>query len=327
MTRHPIWLFALFAFLVIIFLLAPNFAWPASSSFFDPQGPIAQAEKDHFIQTAAITMIAVLPVLILVPLILWRYRYSNRKAKYAPKWEFSAPLDIVMWGVPFAIVGVLSVQLWQATIALDPYRPLQSDKPPLQIQVVGLDWKWLFIYPEQGIATAGEMAFPADRPVQLTLTSDTVMQSFMISALAGQIYVMPGMETKLHLLADDPGTFEGENTQYNGDGFPLQKFRAVAKTDAAFADWVAQVRADGVPLELETYGALGVRSTPAQVHAALATPPMPADAVWFASVLPDLFERVLHRYHQGSALDPSAQPGSYICGPGPMSQSLPEINR
>ncbi|MDU9004584.1 cytochrome ubiquinol oxidase subunit II [Sedimentitalea todarodis] len=307
--------------------IAPDAVWANSSSFFDPQGPIAAAEKDHFIQTAAITMIAVLPVLLFVPLILWRYRYGNQKARYTPKWEFSALLDTAMWGVPFAIVAVLSVQLWQETVALDPYRPLKSDQPALEVQVIGLDWKWLFVYPEQEIATVGEMAFPADRPVKLTLTSDTVMQSFLISALAGQIYVMPGMETQLQVLADAPGEFEGENTQFNGDGFTQQKFRAVAQTDADFAAWSERVKSDGVPLDLDTYGNLAVRSTPTEVHKTLATSGMPADAVWFGTVLPDLFDRVLHRYHQGSALDPSGQPGSYICGPGALSQSLPEITR
>lgn len=315
------------ALAVAALAVAPEFALANNSSFFDPQGPIAAAEKDHFIQTAAITMIAVLPVLLFVPLILWRYRYRNQKATYTPKWEFSGLLDTAMWGVPFAIVAVLSVQLWQETVALDPYRPLKSDQPPLEVQVIGLDWKWLFVYPEQEIATVGEMVFPADRPVKMTLTSDTVMQSFLISALAGQIYVMPGMETQLQLLADAPGVFEGENTQFNGDGFTQQKFRAVAQTDADFAAWSERVKSDGVSLDLETYGNLAVRSTPAEVHAALATSGMPTDAVWFGTVLPDLFERVLHRYHQGSALDPSGQPGSFICGPGAVSQSLPEITR
>ena len=307
--------------------IMPEIALSDSSSFFDPQGPIAAAEKDHFIQTAAITMIAVLPVLILVPLILWRYRYGNQKARYTPKWEFSGLLDTAMWGIPFTIVAVLSVQLWQDTVALDPYRPLKSDKPPLEVQVIGLDWKWVFVYPEQEIATVGELAFPADRPVKLTLTSDTVMQSFLVSALAGQIYVMPGMETQLQLLADAPGVFEGENTQFNGDGFTQQKFRAVAQTGADFSDWAARVKANGVPLDLDAYGRLAVRSTPTEVHAEFATSDMPTDAVWFGTVLPDLFERVLHRYHQGSALDPSGQPGSAICGPGALSQSLPEITR
>ncbi|WP_424987328.1 cytochrome ubiquinol oxidase subunit II [Microbulbifer sp. S227A] len=313
--------------LILTLSLLPGLARSDSSSFFDPRGPIAAAEKDHFIQTAALTMIAVLPVLVLVPLILWRYRYGNTRARYTPKWEFSGLLDTLMWGVPIAIVTVLSVQLWRETVALDPYRPLESDKPPLDIHVIGLDWKWLFVYPEQQIATVGEMAFPADRPVRLRLTSDTVMQSFLVSALAGQIYVMPGMQTQLQLLADVPGVFEGENTQFNGDGFTQQKFRAMAQTDADFASWSARVRAGGVPLDVDAYGRLAIRSSPAEVHAEFATPAMPTNAVWFGSVLPDLFERVLHRYHQGSALDPGGQPGSYICGPGSLSKSLPEIAR
>ncbi|NIZ12743.1 cytochrome ubiquinol oxidase subunit II [Phaeobacter sp. HF9A] len=322
-----LWLLALFVTAAAVFSPGASFAWPESSSFFTPQGPIAQAEKDHFLQTAAITMIAVLPVLLLVPLILWRYRYGNRKASYRPKWEFSGPLDLLMWGVPIAIVAILSVELWQETVSLDPYRPLPSEKAPLEIQVVGLDWKWLFIYPEQGIASVGEMGFPADRPVKLSLTSDTVMQSFMIGALAGQIYVMPGMQTQLQLMADAPGLFEGENTQFNGAGFPMQRFRAVAQTDEGFANWVAEVKAQGVPLDPQTYGKLAVSSTPAEVHRTLASPQMPADAVWFSPVAPDLFERVLRRYHQGSALEPGGQPGSFLHDPDTLSQSLPETTQ
>ncbi len=280
------------------------------ASFLDPAGPIAAAQRAHLSEVVALTMIAVLPVLVLVPVLLWRYRYANRKARYTPDWEFSGWLDIVMWGVPFLLVTVLSTQLWHSTRALDPYKPLASPEEPVNVQVVGLDWKWLFIYPDFNIATVNQLNFPAGASVSLDLTTDTVMQSFMISALAGQIYAMPGMRTKLHVLAGAPGRFEGENTQFNGSGFTEQKFDTIAMTRQAFADWVARVKSHGVPLDAQTYGRLAAPSTGAQAHAKFGSPDMPAGVVYFNLVEPELFDRIIHRYHGGVAVPPARQPGA-----------------
>lgn len=280
------------------------------TSFLDPAGPIAAAQRAHLIDVVAWTMIAILPVFILVPIIIWRYRYRNTKARYTPNWEFSGWLDLVMWGVPFVIVAVLSTKLWFSTKALDPYKPIASAEAPLYVQVVGLDWKWLFIYPDLGIATVNQLAFPVGASVSLDLTTDTVMQSFMISALAGQVYTMPGMRTKLHVLADTLGTFEGKNTQFNGVGFTEQKFDAVAMTLEAFTEWVAKVRLDGVPLDVQTYGLLGVSSTGAQVHETIGTSEMPTSVVYFNQVTPDLFKKIIGRYHGGEPVLPADQPGA-----------------
>ncbi|MGI9321181.1 MAG: ubiquinol oxidase subunit II [Thiogranum sp.] len=280
-----------------------------NNTFLDPKGPIAAAQKEHFISIFLYSMLAAGPVLILVPLILWRYRYKNKKASYTPNWEFSGLLEAVMWGVPVAIIFVLSVQLWDSTKALDPYKPIESTSPALQVQVVGLDWKWLFIYPEHGIASVGELAFPADRPVALVLTSDTVMQSFMISALAGQIYTMPGMQTKLHLKADMPGVFEGQNTQFNGDGFPDQTFDAVAMSSGDFDRWVETVRRQGTALDQSNYSLLGKRSTAQEVHADLGTDLMPEGITYFNQVAPGLYASVIARYHTGEDIPPTEQPG------------------
>ncbi len=280
------------------------------SSFLDPGGPIAAAQRAHLIEVVAWTMIAILPVFILVPLMLWRYRYRNTKARYTPDWQFSGLIDLVMWGVPFVIVAVLATQLWRSTHALDPYKPIDAAGPPISVQVVGLDWKWLFIYPDQGIATVNELAFPAGSSVALDITTDTVMQSFMIPALAGQIYAMPGMRTKLHVLADAPGTFLGENTQWSGIGFAAQKFQARAMTPEAFAGWVAEVKAKGVPLDAAAYGRLAASSTGAEAHDALGTSQMPGGVIWFNRVAPDLFGTVMHRYMQGTPVPPAQQPGA-----------------
>lgn len=281
----------------------------ANDSFLVPGGPIAAAQRAHLIHVTLLSMIAMLPVFILVPLILWRYRYNNKQACYKPNWQFSRTLDMVMWGVPFTIIFLLSIELWYSNKALDPYKPIESEFPSLEVQVVGLDWKWLFIYPQYGIASIGEMAFPADRPVALKLTSDTVMQSFLVSSLAGQIYTMPGMETQLHLKADRPGVYKGENTQFNGIGFTSQKFNAVGMTLPDFENWVAKVKSQGVALNDSMYDFLGNRSTKAEIHAAIGTDTMPKTTVYFSSVEPDLYSSILKRYHTGHAIPSEEQPG------------------
>ncbi len=280
------------------------------NSFLDPGGPIAAAQRAHLIEVVAWTMIAILPVFILVPLMFWRYRYRNQKARYAPDWEYSGWLDLLMWGVPFVIIAVLSTQLWQSTHALDPYKPIAATAPPVNVQVVGLDWKWLFIYPDLGIATVNELGFPVGASVAMDVTTDTVMQSFMIPALAGQIYAMPGMRTKLHVLADEPGSFMGENTQFNGMGFTEQKFEAVAMTAADFEAWVAQVKARGVPLDEATYGRLAAASTGAQAHDTFGSSQMPKGVLYFNEVEPALFANVIGRYTRDTPVPPAQQPGA-----------------
>lgn len=266
-----------------------------------PMGPVAAEQNAHLISVTAITMIAVLPVLIGVPLILWRYR-RGRGAAYRPDFTFSAPLEIAMWGIPALIVVVLGFWLWRSTEQLDPYRPLGPN--PVAVEVIGLNWKWLFLYPDQGVASVGTLAIPAGRPVTLKLTADTVMQSFMVPSLAGQIYAMPGMVTKLNLRADAPGTTEGANTQFNGAGFSGQ---TVAVKVLSPHDWRAWLKgANGAPaLDARAYGELA----------------RPGSLSWAKKALhlrdsrmrlPDarLFDHVVGRYHQGAPLPPRRQPGA-----------------
>ena len=293
------------------------------SSFLDPGGPIAAAQRAHLIEVVAWTMIAILPVFILVPMLLWRYRYKNRKARYTPNWEFSGWLDLVMWGVPFIIIAVLSTLLIRSTHALDPYKPIASEQPPLAVQVVGLDWKWLFVYPDLGIATVNELAIPTDTSVALDLTSDTVMQSFIVPALAGQIYVMAGMRTKLHVLADEPGTFEGENVQFTGVGFTDQKFETLAMSPEDFAAWSARVKKDGVVLDAATYGRLAAASTGRQAHETFGSAQMPDGVIYFGQVKPGLFDSIIHRYMQGTPVPTAEQPGAtgYVPPTAPRGDS------
>lgn len=270
-------------------------------TFLDPQGPIAAAQRTHLIEVVLLLLIVVLPVLVLTPIFAWRYRY-NGSSPYTPRWSFWWPLEFVVWGIPIAIVAVLAVWLWQSTKALDPYAPLSSAHPPLRVEVVGYDWKWLFIYPDFKIASIAEFAFPADRPLAIDLTSDTVMQSFFIPALGSQIYAMPGMVTKLHLLANAPGAFRGENTQFNGEGFYEQNFiaRAMAPTD--FQAWIKLVRTKGIPLTGKTYDAIKQRSTLDDTRRALDTDQTGNGPLYFTDVQPNLFDKVVHSFMGSSSV-------------------------
>ena len=266
-------------------------------TFLDPQGPIAAAQRTHLIDVVLLMMIVVMPVLVLTPFFAWRYRYRNASSPYTPHWSFSWPLEIAIWGIPVGIVVVLAVWLWTGALALDPYAPLSSGKPPMRVEVVGYDWKWLFIYPDLGIASIGQLAFPANQPLAMKLTSDTVMQSFFLSALGSQIYTMAGMVTQLHLQADAPGNFRGENTQYNGDGFYQQKFTAQAMNPADFKAWIDLVKSTGIPMTAATYAIIRQRTTVNETRHALSADQMPAGVLYFSDVPPGLFHDVVRSFH------------------------------
>ena len=275
-------------------------------SFLVPHGPIAAAQRVHFLEIVAMVLIVVAPVLVVTPWFAWRYRYGG-SARYTPKWSFSWPLEIAIWGVPLAIVIVLALWLWQNAHALDPYVPLPSSQPPVRIEVVGYDWKWLFIYPDLGIASMGEMAFPAGRPLALELTSATVVQSLLISSLGSQIYAMPGRVTRLHLEASRPGRFQGENLQFNGDGYFEQHFLARALTPAAFDAWVERVRATGIPLSATAYRTVARRTTLTDTRRALHVPHGELGAVYFDAVPRSLFDRIVRSFHTDSPAYPPAR--------------------
>ncbi|MBG6075165.1 COX aromatic rich motif-containing protein [Polaromonas sp. CG_9.11] len=259
---------------------------PIGLGFLNPAGPVAASQRDLFVNVILLMLVVIIPVFILMPLIAWRYRYKNRSALYRPNWTFSWPLEILIWGVPVVIVATLSVFVWRATHHLDPYRAIASNKPALEIQVVGLDWKWLFIYPDQRIATVNELVFPVDQSIRLLITSDTVLQSLMIPRLGGQIYAMAGMRTELNLKSDAPGIFTGENTQYNGKGFQDQKFKAVAVSPDEFSAWISRVQALPTRLDVARYAELSQKSVT----------PTP---LFFSKVEPGLFDKVIARYHHG----------------------------
>ncbi|MEO8858393.1 MAG: ubiquinol oxidase subunit II [Burkholderiaceae bacterium] len=275
-------------------------------SFLDPQGPIASKQRWHFYEVLAVLLVLVaVPVFVLTPFFLWRYRYGAKTARDTPQWNYNGWLEIASWGGPVVIVLVIAFFVWRDTHALDPFKPLASDQAPLRVQAIGFDWKWLFIYPDQGIASVGMLALPVGRPLAFEITSATVMQSLFIPSLGSQIYAMGGMVTQLHLLADKPGRSLGENTMYNGDGFHQQKFTAMAMSPREFEAWAGKVRAGGVALNSAGLQTLAQRGTRAELVAALTQGDLAKSQdgnVYFSGVTPALFSAVVQATKDGTAL-------------------------
>ncbi len=259
-----------------------------TSPIIDAKGPIAIAERDLMYDAVAVMLIVIIPVFVLAFWFAWHYRASNKKARYDPTWSYSGRLDFVIWSVPVLIVIGLVVLSWNNTHRLDPYRPLASSVAPLQVEAVAQDWKWLFIYPEQKIAVVNELVFPSGTPLSLKITSDTVMNSFFIPTLGSQIFAMAGMETRLHLLADDPGRFVGRNMQYSGSGFADQHFEAIAMSQSDFDAWVAKVGQSPEKLDADTYRAL---AKPSSGH----------PVTYYSAVEPELFDKILAKYSRTHA--------------------------
>ncbi|MEM6509603.1 MAG: ubiquinol oxidase subunit II, partial [Pseudomonadota bacterium] len=220
----------------------------------DPKGQIGVDEKYLIIVATVLMLIVVIPVIAMTIYFAWKYRDGRDQEIYAPKWAHSNKIEAVVWTIPIIIVAILGVITWQSTQQLDPYKPLEGKGKHLTVEVVSLNWKWLFIYPEQGIATVNELVFPANVPVQYKITSESTMNSFFIPQLGSQIYSMAGMETKLHLIADEPGTFKGFSANYSGAGFTGMKFDAIATaTEADFDAWVNKVKNTGSALTKQSY--------------------------------------------------------------------------
>ncbi len=227
-------------------------------------GPIADSQWRLYLIVGAVLVFVAGPVLLLTPIMAWHYRLSNRRSAFRPDWNFSWPLEGLIWIPPIGIVIGLAVVLWHYTHTLDPYRRIASAEPALEIQAVALDWKWLFVYPDQHIATVNQLDIPVGRPIHISLTSATVMQSMLIPQLAGQIYAMPGMTTQLNLAASRAGVYRGENTQFNGQGFQNEKFNVVALPEPAYERWLARAGASAPPLDAAAYAQLLRKSSPPQ---------------------------------------------------------------
>ena len=227
-----------------------------------PSGDVAIQQRDLVIISTVLMLLIIIPVIALIALFAWRYRESNTSATYDPDWDHSTHLGLIIWSVPLLIIICLGAITWMATHLLDPFRPLGRTAPgqvvtremkPLKVDVVALDWKWLFIYPEQGIATVNELAAPVDVPINFRITSSSVMNSFYIPALAGQIYAMPGMQTKLHAVINKVGVYDGFSANYSGSGFSGMKFAFHGLANADFDKWVADIKAGGGSLGRAEY--------------------------------------------------------------------------
>lgn len=248
----------------------------------NPKGMIAVKERNLLIKITLIMLIVVIPVFILTWVISWKYREGN-KAKYTPDWDKHLLSESVWWGLPCAIVLAMSILVWKSSHELDPFKPLESDKRPLRIQVVALQWKWLFIYPEQGIATVNFLQFPEKTPINFEITADAPMNSFWIPELGGQIYAMPGMKTKLHLIANEKGNFRGSSANLSGRGFAGMTFIAKASSPADFYRWVDSLNESSNFLNLAEY----IR---------LAEPSENDPAVSYVLEKPDLYDWIVRRY-------------------------------
>jgi cytochrome o ubiquinol oxidase subunit 2 len=250
----------------------------------NPQGPIASDEKHLLFFAVGLMLIIVVPTILLSWIIAYKYRASNKNAKYDPEWSHNNLLEAAWWVAPIIIIVILATITWITAHKLDPYRPLDSKVKPITIQVVALEWKWLFIYPEQGIATVNYVAFPAQTPVNFLITADAPMNSFQIPALGGQIYAMDGMQTKLHLLADNVGQYNGRSVSFSGDGFTGMEFTAKSLTSEDFNKWVKSVKKSAKnKLTMDTYNQLAKPSENTPVG-------------YYSSVSNNLFNDIMMKY-------------------------------
>lgn len=218
-----------------------------------PSGSIAVLERDLMLRATFLMLIVVVPVIILAIFIAWHYREGNTKATYTPNWEQSRMEELIWWSIPFEIVLVLSALTWGATHELDPSRGLVSPAPPLVVEVIALPWKWLFIYPNEGVASVNELVLPVDRAVEFHITADAPMNSFWIPALGGQMYAMTGMETVLNLSTNTVGAYEGRSANYSGVGFSQMTFTAHVLSGADYGAWILQAKQSGNTLSDESY--------------------------------------------------------------------------
>lgn len=225
---------------ITILALAIFYAVSHEVAVLFPKGMIGIKERDLILTATILMLIVVIPVFVLTLFFAWKYR-ENNNARHDPDWEHNNIAEMCWWGVPFVIIVILAVLCYQSSHELNPFRPIASEKKALKVQVVALDWKWLFIYPEKGIATVNYLEIPVETPIAFEITSDAPMNSFWIPELGGMIYAMPGMRSKLHLIADVPGVFRGASANISGEGFAGMYFNTVAVSEDEFQNWVGEV--------------------------------------------------------------------------------------
>jgi cytochrome o ubiquinol oxidase subunit 2 len=284
-------------FLAMASIAVASFALAACHrAVLDPRGPIGQADKTILIDSLAIMLAIVVPTIIATFAIAFWYRASNKRARYLPEWAFSGQIELVVWAIPVMVIILLGGVTWIGSHELDPARPIASKTAPLDIQVVSLDWKWLFIYPKQQVATVNQLVVPAGTPLHFSLTTASVMNAFFVPQLGSMIYTMNGMATDLNLRADEPGTFRGLSAHYSGEGFSDMHFDVRAVPADQFTAWVETARNSGPALNAAAYAALAKQSINAPVSS-------------FSSVDADLFMKIVTQ-----KLPPSAGPQTHDSG-------------
>ena len=249
-------------------------------NLFDAKGPVGAAEANILIIASVIMLAIIVPTMIATIVFAWWYREGNTRAQYRPNWAFSGRIELVVWSVPLLTIIFLGGIAWIGAHRLDPMTPLDSDRKPIEVQVVSLDWKWLFIYPEHGVASVNRLVMPAATPVHFRLTSSSVWNSFFVPRLGSMIYTMRGMTTRLNLMADREGELHGLSTHFSGDGFADMNFPVSVASDADFAEWVQQARNSSLRLDAAAYGELAKQS--------IADPPRT-----YGSVDPNLFDGIV----------------------------------
>lgn len=270
---------------IISFLTAAVTVGCTGVALLDPKGPIGEAERYVILVALGLMAIVVVPVFFMAVWFPAKYRESNSSSRYEPRWNHSLVIETLMWGFPIAIVLILGFLAWTRTHALDPYRPIASVNKPINVDVVCLDWKWLFIYPDQGVAVVNEMVFPVDVPVAFRITSASVMASFFIPQLGSQIYAMAGMRTRLHLLANEVGSYSGHNQQFTGQGYSDMHFETHVVSQEEFQAWIQKVRQSSDKLDMDRYEAV---AKPSEGFFPI---------TYFSSVRPALFDYVVTQFN------------------------------
>jgi cytochrome o ubiquinol oxidase subunit 2 len=246
----------------------------------DPVGPVGSAEKQILINSTAIMLAIIIPTMIATVAFAFWFRRGNSKATYRPDWEFSGAIELVVWSVPALTIMLLGGIAWIGSHDLEPSKPLKSALPPLKVDVVSLDWKWLFIYPDQGVATVNQLVVPAGRPVSFRITSATVWNVFFVPQMGTQIYAMPRMATQLNLQADRVGVYDGLSAHFSGDGFPGMQFKVHAVPPQQFAAWAQSAHAAPQVLDARSY-------------AQLSQPTSYVKPMTFSNVVPGLFDAII----------------------------------
>ena len=271
--------------LAVLLALLAGYLHRHSVAVLQPSGTVAYGERRLILIAAGLGLLVVVPVYVMAFMIAWKYREGNKsKKQYRPTWDGHRGIEFTWWAIPSMIILILAIITWNSSHALDPYAPLASANKPLAIQVIALDWKWLFIYPQQNIASVNLVKFPVDTPVEFTITSDAPMNSFWIPQLGGQIYAMPGMATQLHLMAGKAGNYEGSSANISGNGFAGMTFTANASSQSEFTRWVATVKQADKSLGYPEYDKLARPSKDNQV-------------VFYNSAANQLFDYTVNKYN------------------------------